>query len=37
MGILPFFANYGYNLCLGVEPAGPQPSALSVYAKKEYL
>jgi len=23
MGILLFFANYGYNLCLGVELVGP--------------
>jgi len=37
MEILPFFANYSYNLCLGVELAGPQPLALSIYAKKEYL
>jgi len=37
MGILPFFTNYGYNPRLGVKPAGPQLSALSIYAKKEYL
>jgi len=37
MGILPFFANYGYNLYLGIKPAGPQPLALSIYVKKEYL
>ena len=36
-GISPFFANYGYNPCLGIEPAGPCPSALSPHAKKEYL
>jgi len=37
MGISPFFINYGYNPHLGVKPVGPQPSALSVYVKKEYL
>ena len=37
MGISPFFANYGYNPRLGIEPAGPRPSALSPHAKKEYL
>jgi len=37
MGILLFFANYGYNPYLGVKPVGPQPLALSIYTKKEYL
>jgi len=37
MGISPFFTNYGYNPHLGIEPAGPRPSALSPHAKKEYL
>jgi len=37
MGISLFFTNYGYNLHLGVKLVGPQLSALSVYAKKEYL
>jgi len=37
MGISLFFANYGYNLRLGVKLVGPQPLALSIYAKKEYL
>jgi len=36
-GISPFFANYGYNPHLGIEPAGPRPSVLSAHAKKEYL
>ena len=36
-GISPFFANYSYNPCLDIEPAGPCPSALSPHAKKEYL
>jgi hypothetical protein len=36
-GISPFFANYGYNPRLGIEPAGPRPSALSAHAEKEYL
>jgi len=37
MGILLFFANYGYNPHLGVELVGPQLLALSIYIKKEYL
>ena len=36
-GVSPFFANYGYNPRLGIEPAGPRPSTLSSRAKKEYL
>ena len=36
-GVSPFFANYGYNPRLGIEPAGPRPSTLSTRAKKEYL
>src|SRR5205814_2607480 len=37
IGVSPFFANYGYNPRLGIEPAGPRPSTLSTRAKKEYL
>ncbi|KAM4063560.1 hypothetical protein HRG_011332 [Hirsutella rhossiliensis] len=36
-GISPFFANYGFNPRLGIEPPGPQPSTLSPLAKKEFL
>ena len=36
-GVSPFFANYGYNPRLGIEPAGPRPSTLSAHAKKEFL
>ena len=36
-GVSPFFANYGFNPRLGIEPAGPVPSALSAHAKKEFL
>ena len=36
-GISPFFANYGFNPRLGIEPAGPCPPTLSVQAKKEFF
>ena len=36
-GISPFFANYGYNPRMGVEPAGPCPPILSAQAKKEFF
>ena len=36
-GISPFFANYGYNPRMGIEPPGPPPPTLSAQAKKEYL
>jgi hypothetical protein len=36
-GISPFFANYGFNPRMGVEPPSPSPPTLSVQAKKEYL
>jgi len=36
-GISPFFANYGFNPRLGIEPAGPCPPALSAQAKKEFF
>ena len=36
-GISPFFANYGFNPHLGIEPAGPCPPTLSAQAKKEFF
>ncbi|EAQ89506.1 hypothetical protein CHGG_06125 [Chaetomium globosum CBS 148.51] len=36
-GISPFFANYGFNPRLGVEPPQPRPPNLSDHMKKEYL
>jgi hypothetical protein len=36
-GVSPFFANYGFNPRLGIEPLGPVPSALPAHAKKEFL
>jgi len=36
-GISPFFANYGFNPRLGIEPASPRPPTLSPQAKKEFL
>lgn len=36
-GVSPFFANYGFNPRLGIEPVGPVPSTLSAHAKKEFL
>jgi len=36
-GISPFFANYGFNPRLGIEPAGPRPPTLSAQAKKEFF
>ena len=36
-GISPFFANYGFNPRLGIEPAGPSPLTLSAQAKKEFF
>ena len=35
-GISPFFANYGFNPRLGIEPPQPYPP-LSGQARKEYL
>ena len=36
-GVSPFYANYGFNPRLGIEPPGPKPSSLSDTAKREYL
>ena len=36
-GVSPFFANYGYNPRLGIEPAEPQPPNLSPSVKEEYF
>jgi RNase H-like domain found in reverse transcriptase/Reverse transcriptase (RNA-dependent DNA polymerase)/Integrase zinc binding domain/Chromo (CHRromatin Organisation MOdifier) domain len=36
-GISPFFANYGFNPRLGIEPAGPRPPTLSPQVKKEFF
>ena len=36
-GISPFFANYGFNPHMGIEPPRPRPPNLSDHAKKEYL
>jgi hypothetical protein len=36
-GVSPFFANYGFNPRLGIEPPTPRPPHLSEQAKKEYL
>lgn len=33
----PFFANYGYDLRLGIEPPDPKPPRLTEAGKKEYL
>ena len=35
--ISPFFANYGFNPRLGIEPPQPRPPGLSDHMKKEYL
>ena len=36
-GISPFFANYGFNPRLGIEPPQPRPPNLSEHMKNEYL
>jgi hypothetical protein len=36
-GISLFFTNYGFNPCLGIEPAGLHPLILSAQAKKEFF
>jgi hypothetical protein len=36
-GISPFFANYGFNPRMGIEPARPRPPVLTAQAKKEFL
>jgi hypothetical protein len=36
-GVSPFFANYGFNPRLGIEPPRPRPQGLSQHEKQEYL
>jgi len=36
-GVSPFFANYGYNPRLGIEPQKPAPPTLSSHELKEYM
>jgi len=36
-GVSPFFANYGFNPRLGIEPRPPRPPNLSTRAKQEFL
>ena len=36
-GASPFFANYGFNLKLGIEPSKPPPPTLSTTQKKEFF
>lgn len=35
-GISPFFANYGFNPRLGIEPPAPRPPNMTEQAKKEF-
>lgn len=37
IGVSPFFANYGYDPYIGIEPRDPKPPNLSESIKKEYL
>ncbi len=36
-GLSPFFANYNFHPCLGIEPAKPNPPTWSASQKREIL